>query len=130
MYIREIEIQAMMAEGFTMSQICDSLAPRYKVSPRTIENQYYALVNAMRKLVEEGRAELRAKLMAQNDLIYKKSLTEKKYKVALDATTAQAKLAGLYEPGQQETAPPDVIEVEQRDFSTRPVLVGERAENE
>ena len=120
----------MMSRGISMSEICEIMAEKWSVSPRTIENQYYQIVAGMKRLVEEGRAELRAKLMTQNDLVYKKSLEEGKYKVALDATMAQARLGGLFEGITEEVEMPSVIEIDERDFSTGPRLVGETAENE
>lgn len=117
MYERELEIQRMMAEGRSKVDICDIMAKKYGVSGRTVEAQYYRIVKGIQQTVEEGRAEIRATLMARNDHIYRLSLAEGKHKTALDAIQAQAKLAGLYEAEKIETKRPDIIEVESADYS-------------
>jgi len=95
-----------------------------------MERQYYSLINAMASVVDEGRAELRAKLMARNDHIYRQSLSEGKYKTALDANTAQAKLGGLHEVVNKEQKMPDVINVGERDYSKPLKAVGSSDEKE
>lgn len=85
----------------------------------------------MSQVVEEGREELRANLIARQDLIYKKSMEEGKYKTALDSTVAQAKMGGLFEKADAASKQPEVITVKEADFSQGlAVLDGEKAENE
>jgi hypothetical protein len=114
MYERELDIQSLMAEGLTSKEICEQLGKKWKVAPRTIRHQYEQLVQALEKEVEEGRAELRAKLMARNDLIYKKSMQEGKFKTALDANIAQSKLGGLGEKAEQAPQRPEMITIKER----------------
>jgi len=128
MYLREVDIQNLMAQGMSKDTLCEELANKWRVSPRTIETQYYHLVNAMEAMVTEGRRELRASLMARNDMIFREAVRTKKFKTALDANTAQARLGGLFEPGAQENKVPEVIEVAERDFSSKPKLVSGESE--
>lgn len=130
MYERELEIQALMAEGMPKDLICQEIGRKYKISQRTVETQYYQVVDSMKNLVDEGRAELRANLMARNDLLFKRSLAEGKYKTALDVNVAQAKIGGLFNDIKDEQKPPEVIEIGEQDFSGKPQLVPDIAENE
>jgi len=119
-----------MAEGKTRKETCRVLAEKWKVSAYSIEHQYDKLVQDLEQVVEAGRAELRAKLMARNDDIYIKSMAEAKYKTALDANTAQAKLAGLLTEGKVEAEkPPQLITITQREY-TSPTLVKDAAGDE
>lgn len=130
MYNRERDIQKCMAEGKTRKETCRVLAEKWKVSAYSIEHQYDKLVQDLEQVVEAGRAELRAKLMARNDDIYIKSMAEAKYKTALDANTAQAKLAGLLTEGKVEAEkPPQLITITQREY-TSPTLVKDAAGDE
>lgn len=130
MYMREVDIREMMANGANRKEICEVLGHKWKVAPKTIETQYYHLINEMAEAAEHERAELRANLMARQDSIFKKSMQEGKYKVALDATIAQAKLGGLHDTVKaDERTSPEMITVAERDYSG-PVLVGDSAVND
>ncbi len=124
-----MSIQALMGEGDSRKQICEKIAKQYKISPRTAERQYDQIVKALELIVEEGRAELRAKLMTRNDLIYKKSLQEGKFKTALDANMAQAKLGGLGEKAESTPTRPEIITIRERGES-KLGLVGDGSGND
>lgn len=129
MYMREMELQEMIAEGKSRTEIMEECSKRWNVSPRTVENTYYKLVNAMQELVDAGREELRAKLMARNDYIYQRSLKTGKYKTALDANLAQAKIGGLFNEKEQKQVETKKIVIKEREPA--PIkLVGDKAENE
>lgn len=130
MYLRELDIQRLIGEGHDRKFICETLAEKWEVSPRTIESQYYQIIDDLGKTVEDGRAELRSKLMARAEFIFKQALADKKYKTALDASVVQAKLGGLYDTKHvEDNKMPEIITVSERDYSG-PRLVGESAENE
>lgn len=126
MYERELKIQEMMAEGVPRETICKVIGKTYNISPRSVETQYYHIVNAMEHLATEGRAELRANLMARNDSLFKKAVADEKYKTALDINVVQAKLGGLFTEKEAQAKQPEVIEIGERDFSVVPDV----AENE
>lgn len=129
MYMREIELQEALAEGKTRTQIMEEFSERWDISPRSVENMYYKLVKQMEDLVIEGRAELRAKLMARNELIFQRALKQGQHKTALDANAAQAKLGGLFAEKENKKQDNKKIIITERD--TPPVqLVGDKAENE
>lgn len=130
MILREVRIQELMADGCGRDQIVEAIAKEFDVSPRGAQDQYYRVISEVAKGVEENRAELRTHLMARNDKIYRKSMSEGKYKTALDANVAQAKLAGINETGEKETRTPEVITIKTTDMSKHVSLVGKKAENE
>jgi hypothetical protein len=127
---REKRIQALMAEGADRTTILNTVAKEEKVSPRTIEEQYYEIVSEIEKLVKENRSELRAQLMARQEKIFKQAMSEGMYKTALDATVAQAKLAGLNDVITEAPKRPEVITIKERDFSSTLTVVPKKAENE
>jgi hypothetical protein len=114
---REQRIIELMSEGKDRNQIFDIISREDKVSPRTVETQYYRVVSSMEKLVDEDRAELRAKLMARQEAIFTKALTAGALKTALEATVAQAKLAGLNEKIEKTPERPKMITLKEQDFS-------------
>lgn len=127
---RERIIIELMAEGVSKTDICEKLANQYKISPRSVETQYYQIVGSMQQLVDEKKGELRANLMARQEEIFKRSMKDAKYKTALDATVAQAKLGGLYENVASEPKQPEIITIKEKDFSGSLEVVPAKAENE
>jgi hypothetical protein len=111
---REKDIQEAMAQGVPVRRMCDDLAVKHGVQSRSIYNQYLQMVKEIKQSVLEGREELRANLMARNDYIYVESLKAKNLKLALEATTAQAKLAGLGEKTEAGSTKPEIITVRER----------------
>jgi hypothetical protein len=130
MNMREIRIQELMSQGHDKNYIVEAVSKQFNVSPRGVQDQYHRIVAAVSKMVEENRGEIRANLMARNDHLYRVSLAEGKYKTALDANVAQAKLAGLNDRVEKEHKSPDVITITEADFSKGISLVGDKAENE
>ena len=130
MIIREVRIQELISEGQDKNTIVETVAAQFNVSPRGVQDQYYRIINELANMVEQNRSEIRSKLMVRNDHIYKKSLAEGKYKTALDANVAQAKLVGLGEKTEKESKSPEVITIKEADQSKVVSLVGDKAENE
>lgn len=123
MYERQKDIQKCMTQGLTRAETCRSLADKWRVSVRSMERQYDDMVQTLEKEVEAGRAELRAKLMARNDEIYKLAMQEASYKTALDANMSQAKLGGLLtEKAVEGDKVPQLITIKEREYSS-PKLV-------
>ena len=130
MILREKDIQALIAQGVAVTVMCDELAVKYNVQSRSIYNQYLAIISDIKKSVVEGRDELRAQLMARNDYIYKQALTTGNLKTALDATTAQAKLAGLNELKDQTVTKPTIITLKERGTAAELTIVKEAINSE
>jgi len=127
MYQRGIEIRKMIGEGYPVDQICEEIARQFKISPRTVQDQYYTILKEISLVVTEDREQLRAKLMARNETIYQKAVTERNYRTALDANMAQAKLGGLFEKEDSSKELPEIIEVTER----KPLkVVGQTDESE
>jgi len=99
---REEDIQAAIAEGKTPKEFSEDLARKHKCSAHSIERQYRAIINEMIEIQKEARGELKVKLMARNDLLYKKALEAGNVKNAMDSINLQAKLGGLYEPKKEK----------------------------
>jgi hypothetical protein len=113
---REKDIQECMAHGKTRVETCRELAVKWKVSAYALERQYDGIVQDMEKVVEAGRAELRAKLMLRNDDIFKRCMAEGIYKTALEANNSQAKLAGLLSDKKDAAVePPKLITISERE---------------
>ena len=128
MYLRELEIQEMMAEGKTRTQIYEECSKRWGVAEKTVESQYYKIVASMEALVLEGREELRTILMARNDLIFQRALKDNSLKVALDANMAQAKIGTLFEPKKDTVKSSKSIVIKEREPTLE--LISDKAENE
>jgi len=127
MYMREMEIHEMLAEGKTRDQIFEDCSVHWKVSPRTVETQYYKIVNAIEAIVLEGREQLRAELMIKNDYLYAKAMKNGKLKTALDINMAQAKIGGLFDDKKVEKSKSKEIKIGER----QPLeVVPDKVENE
>ena len=128
---REKLIIDLMGRGTAPKEIWEEVARLEKVSPRTIETQYYQILKEMKKSVSEDRDELRAQLMTQQSQIFNKALEAGALKTALDATQAKAKLAGLYEVEASKDELPKAILVKEKDFSQKlEVVPPPKAEND
>lgn len=122
---RELDIQTMLNEGSSKSDILKTLSRKWGVSERSIDRQYARIINDIARLAAEDKMELRAKLLARTDHIYRKSLEEGRYKTALDASVAQAKIGGLHEKAEESHKLPEIIEIGVKDFSQPLKVVGE-----
>lgn len=115
---REAQIIDLMGKGLSCAEICRVLAPKYRVSERTIERQYYIVVNqAVQNLSDEKKKEYRAEAIARADYAYKRAVSEGNIKYALDATNLKAKITGLYEKSESNETSPTVINIQEQDFS-------------
>jgi hypothetical protein len=129
MYLREIDVQESIAEGRSRKEIYEIFSKKWQVSEKSVEYVYYRVVDSMKELVNEGREELRAKLMARNDYIYERSVKTGKFKTALDANLAQAKIGGIFD--EKESTPQESKKIVIKERDTAPIkLVGDKAENE
>lgn len=122
---REKRIMDLMEEGADRNTIFETVAKEEKISPRTVETQYLHIVKKLDKLLDENRSELKANLMARQEAIYKKALKVGALKVALDSTTAQAKLGGLFENIETEKERPKTIVFKEKDMSGKLAVVPE-----
>lgn len=116
---REQDIQRLMSQGVDRNQICEQIGRKYAISPRTVETQYYRIVDEMARMVEEGRDELRVSLMARQEMIFKQAAADGQLKTALDAINSQAKLGGLYDAKALDNKQPKVIVIGEGDFSQK-----------
>ncbi len=120
---RAKEIRKLIGEGKARQDICDEMGLRHKVSSRTIETQYYKIVNETAESLTQHRPEIALSTLEKQNLIYIKCMNERKYKTALDATVCIAKLAKLYDKEDISPKMPDIT-VTQEDFSKPLAVVG------
>jgi phosphoribosyl-dephospho-CoA transferase len=130
---RETRIQELMTSGMERNAMLRQVAAEFQVSERTIRKQYESVVRQMQALVKEQRHELRATLMARQEGIFQKAMEKANLKTALQATTEQAKLGGLYDPDVvNDKKTPEVIVFKEKEFSnvTPLQIVPDKVENE
>ena len=101
------------------------ISEKFNISERTVERQYSAVIKNIGKMVAEDRESLRSELMLRNDLIFKRSMEEGKFKTALDANMAQAKLARLFDEEVEDKQRPKIITLTQKKFDTLKVAEGD-----
>ena len=93
------------------------VAEEFNISPRTVERNYYSVVDELAKETWEQRTELRATLQSKLETIYKTAVEDGNLRAAIDACNSQARIGGLFEqrPEQQRELP-TVIELSEGDF--------------
>jgi uncharacterized protein YoaH (UPF0181 family) len=128
---REQRIQELMAQGVNRNNIVRIVADEEKITKPTVIKQYDQLLKDMQGLMQEQRGELRANLMARQEGIFQKAIEKGNLKTALEATNAQAKLAGLFEVEVDVPKRPETIIFKEKDFS-KPLAVvpSQKVENE
>ena len=122
---RETLIQRLIAEGHRPTDIFETVAKEFRVSARTVERQYYSIVNELSSLATEGRKELRGTLMARYEKLYQMAIESANIKSALETCNAQAKLSNLYQHDKTEKKLPEFIEISEQDFSGTLKVVGD-----
>lgn len=125
LYQRELDIHFYISEGFKRKEIFKKISEKYKISERTVERQYYSILKRLSQDIEDSRSNLRNELMTRNDEIYKRAMSEGKFKVALDANMAQAKLAQLDKDQEKEEKRPEIITLVEKKFDTLKVVSGD-----
>jgi hypothetical protein len=114
---RETSIRALMSEGVSKTDICEQLAKQYKVSPRTIETQYYKIVGETAELLKKRKDEVALMLYEIKLSLLDEARKTRKTKTALDIAQSIGKMAGVYDSTQAENKTPDVIKIGVRDYS-------------
>lgn len=122
---REEDVLRMLAEGHNKQKICTDLAKKYRVAERTIETSYYEVCNSLNDDYLQNRKDVAATVYTRKDEIYKRCMQEGKYKTALDAVVAIARMGKIYEGEIAKDKLPDVINLTQGDFTKPLKAVGE-----
>ena len=99
---REEAIRDNLAEGRDIRDFVSELAKKHACSELSIKRQYYQILNELVEVSKGARDELRVKLMARNDYLYKQALQQGNLKQAADINNLQAKIGGLYQPDQKK----------------------------
>ena len=109
---REKRIMELISKGHPAAEIFELVASEFAISPRTVERNYYSVVDAIGRASNARKQELRTILLARQDRIYRQALENGDLSLALSVTDKMAKVGGLYEPSKNEDAVnlPTVIE--------------------
>jgi len=116
MLLREIAINEYIAQGLKRKQVCNKVAARFNISPRTVERQYSKVLKQITEELSNSRENVRSELLTKIDAIYKYSMEEGKPKVALDACLAHAKLAKLDKESEAQDTRPKFINLTEMKF--------------
>ena len=114
---READIRKLLSEGTPRIDLCEQLARKYRVSPRTIEAQYYKIVAESATLLREKRDEIAVMLFEVKLSLLEEARKQRKTKTALDVAQSIGKMAGVYDQAQTETKTPEVIKIGVADYS-------------
>ncbi|MCK5605119.1 hypothetical protein KAR91_24730 [Candidatus Pacearchaeota archaeon] len=127
---RESEIISYIQDNVKVSVFCDILSVEYKCSPSAIRKQYEKIIRDIRAGSKADREVLRSILSIQLDLAYKIAKDTKNTKNMIETVKEKARLHGLYdkEDASRETVP-KFIEYGEKDFSIKPVLVGDKVDS-
>jgi len=123
--LRETKCLENIGEGLTKDQNINDLTKTFGVTHDTAEQIYFQTTRKVAGLREASLEELKAQVLCQMDILYKKSVAHKSYKTALDILMSKVKVSGLDEKeksnadnkGRSEL--PKIIEVREKDFTKK-----------
>ena len=107
MYLREQEIVSLIAIGFTRADIAEQLAPKFKVSNKTVERQYDSIIESWVLNDKDQIDQAKANYIMRLEGLYQKACKDKMWKTASEIIEKQAKIMGIYSPkaATKEAAP-------------------------
>jgi hypothetical protein len=119
---REITCLSNIGEGLTKNQNIDNLIDTYGMSAEKAELLYFQTTRRIAGLREATFEELKAQILCQLDVLYKKTVGTKAYLTALNVLNSKARVAGLIDQnksGKEEKGVdlPSVVQVKEADFS-------------
>jgi hypothetical protein len=117
---REKEIMDLMARGERSTDIVRIMSEKHGISTRNVERLYSRVISSMQQLVEQSRSEIRAKLVARADFIYKKAIELNNLKVGISAIEQIAKLSGINDNIEGTDNKPKVLVINERTVEQLP----------
>ena len=117
---RENDIVSLVALGFNRGDISKELAPKHRVSEKSIERQYDNIISNWVKVDRLQQENARAAYIFQLNKLYKDAYAAGQWKVAADIVEKQAKMMGLYLPKAQELEEKPTINIVPRSLAVVP----------
>lgn len=121
--LRETKCLENIGEGLSKDHNIDILVQEFNITHETAETIYVETTRKVSGLKEASHDELKAQILCQMDALYKKSVTNRNYKTALDVLMSKAKISGLadsikkkIEEGDEHEMP-KIIAVKEADYS-------------
>lgn len=120
--MRETKCLEGIGAGLTREQNLDMLVAEFNITHETAEKLYFEVTRKVSGLREASFEELKAQILCQMDIIYKRCMDKGNYKTALDTLMSKTKVSGLAEAsimnqGEDKSAKLRVIEIKEKDFS-------------
>ena len=123
--LRETRCLENIGEGLTKDQNVSDLVKNFNITHDTAEQLYFQVTRKVAGLREASLDELKAQILCQMDILYKKSVSNRNYKTALDVLMSKAKVSGLTEKLKKEEGAdlkpemPKIIEVKEKNFNKK-----------
>ena len=120
---RETKCLENIGEGLTKDQNIDNLVDEFNITHDTAERLYFQTTRKVAGLRDASMEELKAQILCQMDVLYKKSVSNRSYGTALNVLMSKAKVSGLTEKDKKEdnkdkkNTIPKIIQVKEKDFS-------------
>lgn len=119
--LRETMCLENIGEGLTKDQNIDKLVTEFNITYDTAEKLYFDTTRKVAGLRDSTMEELKAQIICQMEILYKKSVSNRNYKTALDVLMSKAKVSGLLvqkgEEVKQVREMPKIIQVKEKDYS-------------
>lgn len=118
---RELKCLENIGQGLTKGENMDILIEEFKMTPDKAEQLYFQTTRKVAGLREASYEELKAQILCQMDVLYKRAFNEKQHLTALNILNSKARVAGLMDQGKDKNAKdvnlPSVVEVKEGNFS-------------
>lgn len=120
---RELKCLENIGQGLTKSENIDILIDMFNITARKAEQLYFQTTRKVAGLREATFEELKAQILCQMDILYKKAATKGQLLTALNILNSKARVAGLIDQakhGKQEIPDlPSIVQVKEGDFSAK-----------
>lgn len=120
--MREMACLENIGMGKVKDENIEDLKERFNIVQETAEKVYFETTRKVAGLKETSMEELKAQILCQMDVLYKKTMNEKKYMTALNVLQSKAKISGLSDADkdkkkkEKDQQLPKIIEVKEKDF--------------
>lgn len=126
---REMACLENIGTGLVKEQNIEDLVDQFNITRETAEKVYFETTRKVAGLRESTFEELKAQVLCQMDVLYKKTMANRNYKTALEVLMAKTRISGLAESEKQKATSihnhdtdegpnvPKIIEVKEADFS-------------
>lgn len=129
---REKRIMVLIEQGTSTSETIALVAHEYRVSEKTVRNQYYKLIKGLGNVSSSTKEEWRGVILARQEALYRQAISRGNVKNANDVLNSQAKILGLNEKTAETPDRAETIVFKPKDMSAPLEVVPEteKAEND